>query len=164
MNKPKILVLNLLLSTLLFQQSIAGIPNCIINTFFSIKLNKPLDIKEDEWIVWNKDHSDAEIARYREDRAGTWGFARIKEGVHSLHSHEADEWYFIREGTGIIRLGNKIFKVKPGDKIFIPGNEKHSLRKHPDSKEDLIFEYFFPKVKDFENTVEYRWLYRTRSH
>lgn len=115
-------------------------------------------IEETEWVIWNPKRSNAEIAHHRESPSGTWGFARLKEGTHSLHTHIQEEWYFIKQGTGTIQVGERTFKVSAGDRIHIPGNVKHAISKDPTDEEDLIFEYFFPNVKNYNKTVKYEWL------
>lgn len=116
--------------------------------------------KEREWIIWNKRSSDVEIARHREEASGVWGYARLRAGIHPLHSHRQEECYYIMQGSGRIQLGNRVFKIEAGEDIYIPGNVEHSISKHPDSEKDLIFEYFFPGVKDFDESVDYHWLSR----
>ncbi len=48
----------------------------------------------------------------------------VKKHKHILHS----EHVYILEGEGEMLLGDKSFKVKKGDMIFIPKNTPHSLK------------------------------------
>lgn len=147
------LVLSLCLTTELHAQK-----NCDSQMHLLMSKSALRDIKESDWVVWNPKNSDAEIAHHREESSGTWGYARLKTGTHSLHRHAQEEWYFIRQGVGQIQVGERIFSVKAGDEVFIPSNVKHAIKQDANSQETLIFEYFFPNVTNYEENVYYHWL------
>lgn len=44
------------------------------------------------------------------------------------HQHPWEHELFVIEGEGEIRIGDKVYRVKPGDAIFIPENVVHSYR------------------------------------
>lgn len=48
----------------------------------------------------------------------------VKKHKHIFHS----EHVYILDGEGEMVLGNKTFKVKKGDMVFIPKNTAHSLK------------------------------------
>ena len=46
---------------------------------------------------------------------------RSKPGGPPLHYHESqDEWFFVREGEFLFRVGEATFRLKAGDSIFAP--------------------------------------------
>ena len=55
-----------------------------------------------------------------------------------LHRLSIDEWYVIEEGRGMIRVGDDIFEVEPGDSIAIQRGTPQSIRNSGDT--DLIFQ------------------------
>jgi mannose-6-phosphate isomerase-like protein (cupin superfamily) len=44
------------------------------------------------------------------------------------HTHPTHEFYFMMVGTGIMTIGNEQREVGPGDLIYIPPDQVHSLR------------------------------------
>jgi oxalate decarboxylase/phosphoglucose isomerase-like protein (cupin superfamily) len=61
---------------------------------------------------------------------GVLGFTVFPPGAsHEAHVHEnAEEYIIITGGEGVQRVGNKKFRVKIGDVIFVPQNSVHSTR------------------------------------
>jgi len=56
--------------------------------------------------------------------------SRIKKGGPNLHLHyHQDEWWYILEGEFIIKVGDKIYHVKPGDSVFGPRGVPHAFSK-----------------------------------
>src|SRR5688572_31092342 len=53
---------------------------------------------------------------------------RVKEGGPILHTHfEQDEWWYILQGSFLIRVGDKTYDAKPGDFVFGPRrSEEHT--------------------------------------
>ena len=45
------------------------------------------------------------------------------------HSHPTHEWYFVMSGRGVMTVGDEDRSVNPGDLIYIPPDQTHSL--HP---------------------------------
>lgn len=50
------------------------------------------------------------------------------EGYTPLHSHEWEHEVFVLEGEGVVVGGGGEEKIKPGDVIFMPGNETHQFK------------------------------------
>ncbi|MGF7082823.1 cupin domain-containing protein [Mucilaginibacter sp. UYCu711] len=47
--------------------------------------------------------------------------SRVKKGGPNLHLHYGqDEWWYILEGEFVIKVGDKMHHVKPGDSVFGP--------------------------------------------
>jgi len=62
-----------------------------------------------------------------------------------LHYHkDADEIFYVIEGTGTAVLGDKIYNIEAGDFIFIPKNLDHKIRKY-DSTGILKVVFFMDK-------------------
>ena len=64
---------------------------------------------------------------------------RVEPGVTTeLHALSVSEWYVIKAGTGLMRLGNEPpFPVAPGDTVTIP---KHAPQQITNTgQEDLCF-------------------------
>lgn len=68
-------------------------------------------------------------------------------GIIPPHSHkQADEIFYITENEAIMIVGNKKFKVSPGDFIYVDRNEEHSFRN--ESKKEfkmIVFKINFEK-------------------
>ena len=120
--KTLLFVLLALLGTSI-QSSFAGTENCTQLEKLLLRHQKAAhDIKEEEWFVWDPKKSSVEVARFVEREDGTWGFARLSKGELPLHTHKQEEWYFIKQGLGRMQLGDAVYMVEPGEKIYIPGN------------------------------------------
>jgi len=56
-------------------------------------------------------------------------FFEMESGGHSpLHAHPWEHEVFILEGEGVAVGGKEERKLKAGDAIFVPPNEKHQFR------------------------------------
>jgi mannose-6-phosphate isomerase-like protein (cupin superfamily) len=44
------------------------------------------------------------------------------------HTHPTHEFYFVMTGDGVMTIAGESSAVKPGDLIYIPPNEVHTLR------------------------------------
>ena len=44
------------------------------------------------------------------------------------HSHPTHEWYFVMTGRGVMTIADEDRTVAPGDLVYIPPDEVHSLR------------------------------------
>lgn len=56
--------------------------------------------------------------------------SRVKKGGPNLHVHpEQDEWWYILEGEFVIKVGDKMYHVKPGDSVFGPRGVPHAFSK-----------------------------------
>ena len=71
---------------------------------------------------------------------------KIKPGKGTgLHYHkDAEEIFYVMEGTGIAVLGEKTYNIEAGDFIFIPKNLDHKIRKN-DSTGILKVVFFMDK-------------------
>jgi quercetin dioxygenase-like cupin family protein len=49
------------------------------------------------------------------------------------HTHPTHEFYFMMTGTGVMTIGGEQRDVVPGDLIYIPPDQVHSLRTTSDS-------------------------------
>src|SRR5215470_7064734 len=53
---------------------------------------------------------------------------RSTRGGPPLHYHrEQDEWFFVREGEFVFRIGDDMFRLKAGDSVFGPRNVPHAF-------------------------------------
>ena len=61
------------------------------------------------------------------DEARSWGiYARnMGEANSPIHFHDYDEWYFVLEGAGTVRVGDQEVRVKPMDLVHIPAGVLH---------------------------------------
>jgi len=56
--------------------------------------------------------------------------SRVKKGGPNLHVHyDQDEWWYILEGEFVIKVGDKMHHVKPGDSVFGPRGVPHAFSK-----------------------------------
>ncbi|MDN3581542.1 cupin domain-containing protein [Mucilaginibacter flavus] len=56
--------------------------------------------------------------------------SRVKKGGPNLHLHyEQDEWWYILEGEFVIKVGDTMHRVKPGDSVFGPRGVPHAFSK-----------------------------------
>ncbi len=54
---------------------------------------------------------------------------RDRVGGPPLHYHEhQDEWFLVREGSFLFRIGDRFHRAGPGDSIFGPRGEPHAFR------------------------------------
>ena len=44
------------------------------------------------------------------------------------HSHPTHEWYFVMSGRGVMTVDEEERAVEPGDLVYIPPDQVHSLR------------------------------------
>ena len=59
-------------------------------------------------------------------------FEMKPEGHSPLHSHPWEHEVFILEGEGVVVSAKGERKIKAGDVIFVPPNEKHQFRNNSD--------------------------------
>ena len=56
--------------------------------------------------------------------------SRVKKGGPNLHVHpDQDEWWYILEGEFVIKVGDKMHRVKAGDSVFGPRGVPHAFSK-----------------------------------
>jgi quercetin dioxygenase-like cupin family protein len=61
-------------------------------------------------------------------------FEVAPEGHTPLHSHEWEHEVFILEGEGLVFGQGGEEKIKKGDVVFMPGNERHQFKNTGDQK------------------------------
>jgi mannose-6-phosphate isomerase-like protein (cupin superfamily) len=68
----------------------------------------------------------------------SWG--RILPGQHHLKHHhpDASEFYVIISGSPLIHLGDKEFRAKPGDAVYIPIDVTHGITNDSTEPVDLV--------------------------
>jgi len=53
----------------------------------------------------------------------------MEPGGHSpLHNHDWEHEVFVLEGEGLVMGGKEEKKIKAGDAVFVPPNEKHQFK------------------------------------
>jgi len=69
------------------------------------------------------------------------GILRLRRGeTDTQEPHSIDEVYFVIEGTGYIKIEEKMKRVDPADFIYVPANVHHRFVA---GNKDLIVLYFF---------------------
>jgi mannose-6-phosphate isomerase-like protein (cupin superfamily) len=64
---------------------------------------------------------------------------RTEKGGPPLHiHHDQDEWFFVREGEFIFRVGEDTFRLKEGDSLFAPRKVPHAFANVSDSGKLMI--------------------------
>lgn len=64
---------------------------------------------------------------------------RVKEGGPPLHVHnEQDEWWYVLQGTFMIKVGEEVYHVKAGDSVFGPRKVPHCFAKVGDGEGKLL--------------------------
>jgi quercetin dioxygenase-like cupin family protein len=59
----------------------------------------------------------------------------VKPGGHTpLHSHEWEHEVFVLEGEGVVLAQSDEGKIKKGDVVFMPPNERHQFKNTGDNK------------------------------
>jgi len=78
------------------------------------------------------------------------GIMRYKKGAASpYHLHEnCEHFYFIMDGSGTVETEDGIRKVKGGDLVFIPAEDKHRLR-----ATEALFYFEFQAPNRFKTTI-----------
>ena len=55
---------------------------------------------------------------------------RLTEGGPALHFHyDQDEWWYVLEGTFLIKVGDVTYEAKAGDSVYGPRNVPHCFAK-----------------------------------
>lgn len=68
----------------------------------------------------------------------SWG--RILPGQHHLRHHhpDASEFYVVISGRPLVHLGDKSFRAKPQDAVYIPHHVTHGITNDTDDPVDLV--------------------------
>jgi len=65
-----------------------------------------------------------------------------KAGHLCPHRHLQAEIYHILEGSGIVTIDGREFKVEKGSSVFVPGDAEHGIRN--EEEKELKWFYVFP--------------------
>lgn len=70
------------------------------------------------------------------------------------HSHEQKEQvFYITSGSGVVKVGNEIFNVKPGDLVYVPvGVEHQTIAVKKDALHYILFNVFNNPEKEGHGT------------
>ncbi|MFA7238211.1 MAG: cupin domain-containing protein [Phycisphaeraceae bacterium] len=75
----------------------------------------------------------------------------VAPGGHTPpHRHNYEHEVMILAGKAIVRAGETLREVKPGDVIFMPANEQHQF-KNPSTTDPLVFICMVPVTFDCGN-------------
>ncbi|MFC0774054.1 cupin domain-containing protein [Terrimonas alba] len=84
---------------------------------------------------------------------------RLKEGGPILHTHyDTDEWWYVLQGTFLIKVGDKTYNAKAGDLVFGPRMVPHTFAKIGQGEAKIIIchqpagkmEEYFKKLSEGE--------------
>lgn len=71
------------------------------------------------------------------------------------HFHNSHEFYYVLTGRGIMRVGDEVFPVAPGDLIHTPPNVPHSLFGGYTGVRSLAFAAGFQEPGEDHTAVEF---------
>jgi len=109
------------------------------------------DYPQEKGVVRGKHLVDAD---YTPTRGMTMGLLELPPGTElAAHHHAPQEIYFIRSGSGELRLGDELRRVGQGDVIYIPGTTLHGISNR--GATSLEFIWFFPT--DTWSEIEYHY-------
>ncbi len=67
---------------------------------------------------------------------------RIKRGGPAMHFHYSqDEWWYVLEGEFLIKVGDQLYQVKPGDSVFGPRGIPHAFAKTNEGNARLLMTF-----------------------
>ena len=97
---------------------------------------------------------------------------RTKKGGPPLHFHHAqDEWFFVRDGEFLFRVGDDTFQLKAGDSILGPRKVPHAFANISDTGKLMIvyqpagtIEQFFRDGSRLTNRTQADWQALYRAH
>jgi len=70
---------------------------------------------------------DKELKEFKSNTEFVSEFETETEVAPHIHA-DSEEFYFILEGRGIMRVGNEKKEVAPRDLVYIPPNTEHTIR------------------------------------
>ena len=100
-------------------------------------------------------------------KTGTQGVVFVEDrmppaSTSGIHTHlEADEFFYVLEGTGRIRLGLNEHEISAGDTIFVPVGTDHKITSSDESPLHVIFIVDRPGL-DEQFRMELQGLDRTK--
>jgi quercetin dioxygenase-like cupin family protein len=72
----------------------------------------------------------------------------VAPGGHTpRHRHNYEHEVMILAGKGLVRCGETVRQVGPGDVVFMPANHEHQFR-NPSDRDDLVFICLVPVAFD----------------
>jgi len=78
----------------------------------------------------------------------------VEAGVEiEPHKHNSHEFYYILEGTGIMKVGDDKKEVGPADLVHVPANEPHSIMGGSTGVKFLAFAASFQKEGEGHSPV-----------
>ena len=88
--------------------------------------------------------NDDYFADFLNTRSLEAGIIRLRvDQSDTQTSHPIDEFYYVIEGEGYLRINGKNHRVYKGTIIFVPANSEHNFH---GNQADLIVLYIFPKT------------------
>ncbi len=87
---------------------------------------------------------------------------RKEKGGPALHLHHyQDEWFYVIKGEFIVRVGDDMLSLKPGDSAFAPRKIPHAFAKINDDPAQMLvlfqpagsMEDFFKKMSNFGSSI-----------
>jgi quercetin dioxygenase-like cupin family protein len=80
---------------------------------------------------------------------GMMVYYRIESGkVFALHNHPHAQYGVVLEGGGTFKIGEKEWKLGPGDGYYIPPGTLHELRTEGE-KPSVLVDFFTPERDDY---------------
>lgn len=76
------------------------------------------------------------------------GLLRPGQKAISHFHKKTEEIYYILSGSGKVRVGNKIEKIKPGVAVYVPANKPHALINTHQTKIMKVLAICSPKYSD----------------
>lgn len=61
------------------------------------------------------------------DSAGMFRMRADGTSRFDRHFHDFDEFWFVRAGTGVIRIGSVVHQIEPGDIVFTKAGTTHDI-------------------------------------
>jgi mannose-6-phosphate isomerase-like protein (cupin superfamily) len=87
---------------------------------------------------------------------------RLEKGGPALHFHHSqDEWFYIIKGEFIVKVGDDMFNLSPGDSAFAPRTIPHAFAKISEGEAQMIvlfqpagsMEDFFKQMSKFGSSI-----------
>jgi mannose-6-phosphate isomerase-like protein (cupin superfamily) len=100
-------------------------------------------------------------------KTGTQGAVFVEDkmppsSTSGIHVHyEADEFFYVLEGSGRIRLGTDEYEIGPGDTVFVPVGTDHKITSGDEKPLHVIFIVDRPGL-DEQFRAEFQGLDRTK--
>jgi mannose-6-phosphate isomerase-like protein (cupin superfamily) len=138
LNKPTIMKRNTFLRMLSVTGAVLAVPVSVIAKSYTMlrektgyeidagadRFQKPINLFDGDTFYTKVSTKDTDGDLY------VYESSRVKKGGPNLHLHyNQDEWWYILEGEFVIKVGDKMHHVKPGDSVFGPRGVPHAFSK-----------------------------------